>query len=211
MKNQKCLTAAAGSFAAFVLWTAAVCLVDVQAIGPEGSAVGMASLNRFIHRLTGVHWSLYVITDWLSLIPLGWILGFAVLGLAQWIQRQRLLHVDHDILFLGGFYAVVMGAYLLFETVVVNYRPVLIEGILEPSYPSSTTMLTMCVMLTAMVQIRMRTGNRMLMLLMAAFTGFMVIGRLISGVHWFTDIVGGVLLSAALVLLYISVCRWKPQ
>ena len=30
----------------------------------------------------------------------------------------------------------------------------------------------------------------------------MILSRLFSGVHWFTDIVGGVILSTALVLLY---------
>jgi undecaprenyl-diphosphatase len=38
-----------------------------------------------------------------------------------------------------------------------------------------------------------------------AFSAFMVIGRLISGVHWATDIVASVILSAGLFMLYRSV------
>lgn len=44
--------------------------------------------------------------------------------------------------------------------------------------------------------------------LMIAFTVFMVVGRTISGVHWLTDIMGGALLSAGLVMLYGSVIKW---
>jgi undecaprenyl-diphosphatase len=39
-------------------------------------------------------------------------------------------------------------------------------------------------------------------LLISGFTVFMVVSRLISGVHWLTDIIGGILLSAGLVGLY---------
>ena len=197
----------------FLLWTAAVSFVDVQAIGPNGSTVGLAAINRFFHHLTGVHMSLYTITDWLSLIPLGFILGFALLGLIQWFQRKSLFQVDYSILILGGFYLVVMAAYLFFESFVVNYRPILIEGILEASYPSSTTMLVLCVIPTAMMQLSVRIQNRTLRrsirFSMTVFLLFMVLGRLISGVHWLTDIIGGILLSTGLVLLYDSFCRLK--
>ena len=196
---------------AFVLWTAAIRFVDVQPIGPQGSAVGFSAINRFFHELTGVHRTLYTITDWLGLVPIGFAAGFAVLGLIQWIQRNRLSRVDRSILLLGGFYVVVMVAYALFERLVINYRPVLIEGILEPSYPSSTTMLVLCVMPTAMTQLNTRVKNRrwrqFISVSICAFMVFMVIGRLLSGVHWLTDILGGVLLSAGLVLLYDAACQ----
>ena len=195
----------------FVLWTVLILFVDVRAIGPEGSSVGFASLNGFVHNITGVNMSLYVITDWLGLVPIGVAFGFAVLGLVQWIKRKSLLKVDRSILALGGFYIIVMAVYVLFEIVVINYRPTLINGYLEASYPSSTTMLVMCVMPTAMVQFRTRIKNdkfrRCIMLAIAVFIAFMVIGRLVSGVHWITDIIGGALFSAAIVLMYYSICN----
>lgn len=192
--------------AAFVLWTAAVKFLDVQAIGPEGSAVGFAAVNGFFHELTGVHMALYTLTDWLGLIPLMTAAGFALLGLAQWVKRKSLRKVDRNLFALGGFYIVVMAAFCFFEVFVVNYRPVLIEGVLEASYPSSTTLLVMCVMPTAAMQLAVRLQNpvfrRCIVCLITAFTMFMVVGRLISGVHWLTDIIGGALLSSGLVTLY---------
>lgn len=192
--------------AAFALWTLAVQHIDVQAIGPNGSSVGFAGLNGWVHDLTGVHMGLYVLTDWLGLVPMGFVLGFAVLGLVQWMRRRKLFRVDHDILLLGGFYLLVLILYLVFETVAVNARPVLIDGRLEASYPSSTTMLVLCVMPTAMMQLRARIRNTkvrtIVLTILAVFTVCMVVGRLIAGVHWFTDIIGGVLLSAGLIALY---------
>ena len=194
------------SLAAFLVWTAMVRRVDVQAIGPLGSAVGFAALNRSVHHLTGVHMPLYTVTDWLSLVPLGFVVGFALLGLVQWFRRKDLLKVDRSILILGGYYAIVMAVFLFFERYVINYRPVLIDGVLEASYPSSTTMLVLTVMPTAITQLKARIKQpvlrQIIVSLLAAFTGLMVIGRLFSGVHWFSDIIGGILLSAGLVWLY---------
>jgi len=205
-QKQKYLCIAAGLLAAFVLWTLAVRTVDVQPIGPNGSAVGFAAINGFVHRLTGLHMALYTITDWLGLVPVVFILGFAILGLAQWIRRKHILKVDSDICMLGFFYIIVMAAYLFFEACVINYRPVLINDILEASYPSSTTLLVLCVMPTAMMQLNRRIRSprprRAVLALIATFTAFMVIARLVSGVHWLSDIIGGALLSAGLVMLY---------
>jgi undecaprenyl-diphosphatase len=190
----------------FLLWTVAVCILDVQPIGPCDSCVGFASINGYFHNLTGVNFGLYDITDWLSLIPIAVVIGFGILGLTQWIQRKCLLRVDRSILALGIFYLVVGAVFVFFEIVVINFRPVLIDGVLEASYPSSTTMLVLCVMGSAMLQFRDRINNpalrRCIILAIAFFTAFMVIGRLLSGVHWLTDIVGGGLLSGGLLALY---------
>lgn len=206
---RKCFIVSICFLTAFVLWTVAICFVDVRAIGPQGSSVGFAGINGFVHNLTGVHWGLYTITDWLGLVPLFVCMGFGILGLVQWIKRKSICKVDHDILILGGFYMITIAAYLLFESVVINYRPVLIGGILEASYPSSTTMLVMCVMPTAVMQFNSRIRNKLLRNIVAAtlvaFIAFIAIGRLLSGVHWLTDIVGGALLSTGLVMMYRSI------
>lgn len=190
----------------FIVWTILVQGVDVQSIGPKGSDVGFASLNGWFHALTGVHMRVYTITDWLGLVPLFVCMIFAGLGCVQLVKRRSLLKVDGDILILGVYYIIVVGCYILFELVVINYRPVLINGILEASYPSSTTLLVMCVMPTLVEQLGHRVNNvrakRAVNVLTMCFMVFMVGGRTLSGVHWLSDIIGSILLSASLFYVY---------
>ena len=209
MKEKRNLLKGAGLIGAFSLWTVLIQWVDVQAVGQNGTKIGFADFNVWFHQLTGVHMTIYTITDWLGLVPIFICLCFGVLGLVQLIKRRSLLRVDPDILLLGIYYVLVIACYLIFEMIPVNYRPVLIEGRLEASYPSSTTLLVLSVMPTLWFQANRRVSNAMIRKAVAvfviAFSAFMVIGRLISGVHWATDIIGSVLLSAGLYMLYRSV------
>ena len=209
MKRNRLLWTGIGLLLLFALWTILIQCVDVQAVGPKETKVGFATGNAWFHRLTGVNMTLYTITDWLGLVPI-FICGcFGILGLVQWIRRKRILRVDGDILILGVYYLLVIAGYLLFEMIPINYRPVLINGYLEASYPSSTTLLVLSVMPTLVFQANRRCTNQKLRHLAVwfsvLFSLFMVIGRLVSGVHWATDIIGSVLLSAGLFLLYCAV------
>ena len=192
----------------FLLWTALIRSVDVQAAGPTGTKVGFAAFNLWFHHLTGVHMTVYTITDWLGLVPIAVCLGFGVVGVFQLIRRKSLIWVDPDILLLGLYYVLVILAYLIFEMIPINYRPILIGGALEASYPSSTTLLVLSVMPTLVFQVgrrwKRKTVKRAVNLFVVLFSAFMVLGRAVSGVHWATDIVGSVLLSFGLFKLYQS-------
>ena len=209
MKEKRNLLTGTGLIGTFALWTVLIQCLDVQAVGQNGTKIGLAGFNVWFHQLTGVHMTLYTITDWLGLVPIFICMCFGVLGLVQLIKRRSLRRVDADILLLGVYYVLVIACYLIFEMIPLNYRPVLIEGRLEASYPSSTTLLVLSVMPTLMFQVYRQAVNSMLRKAVAvfvfAFLAFMVIGRLISGVHWATDIVASVILSAGLFMLYRSV------
>ena len=149
---------------------------------------------------------LYVVTDWLGLVPIAICIGFGVFGLVQLIRRKSLFRVDFDILLLGVYYILVIAGYLVFEMIPINYRPIPIDGHMEASYPSSTTLLVLSVMPSLILQIKRRCRIKAVRLIVyvfsVSFSVFMVIGRLISGVHWATDIIGSVLLSFGLFELY---------
>ena len=211
-KIQKDFGVTAGLLVLSILYTVAIMFIDVRPIGPQGSVVGFATVNQYFHTLFGTNMLLYNITDLLSIPILFVMLGFAIVGLVQLIKRKSLLRVDSSILILGGFYVLVFLVYLFFEFFVVNYRPVLIKGFLEASYPSSTTMLMMCIIPTAIMQFQRLISSKGLRnivnTLCGIYAGFMVIGRVLSGVHWITDIVGGILFSATFVMLYYSINQW---
>ena len=197
-----------GLLLAFGLLTVLIRTADVRPVGVNGTEIGLAAVNTWFHRLTGVHMGLYTVTDWLGLVPIAVCAGFGVLGLVQWIRRKSIARVDRDILLLGGYYILVIVGYLVFEMIPINYRPVLIDGCMEASYPSSTTLLVLSVMPTLLFQVsrrsERRTVRRITAVFAALFSAFMVTGRLIAGVHWLTDIAGAVLLSAGLYSLYRS-------
>lgn len=191
---------------AFAAWTVLIQTADVRPWGQNGTNIGFAALNHWFFKLTGVHMLLYTVTDWLGLVPLAVCMAFGRIGLVQLIERKSLLKVDYDITLLGIYYFIVIIGYLIFEMIPINYRPIPIEGRMETSYPSSTTLLVLSVMPTLVFQTKRRVKNpavrSVVCIVTVLFSAFMVIGRLVSGVHWFTDIFGGMLLSAGLFYVY---------
>lgn len=210
-KSQRTLLTSMFFIIAFAVWTLLIQTVDVKPVGVNSTDIGFAYLNTRFHSLTGVDFMLYNITDWLGLIPLFVCMSFGLLGLIQLVKRKSLLKVDRDIIILGVYYVFVIMCYLVFEMIPVNYRPVLINGIMEASYPSSTTLLVLSVMPTLAFQINRRVNNvkvqRIVTAITVLFSIFMVVGRLVSGVHWLTDIIGSVLLSAGLFCAYKAACK----
>lgn len=208
MKEKKSLITGIILIIAFGVFTLMLCIIDVKPIGQNGTDIGFSTLNCWFHNMTGVNMTLYYITDWLGLLPILCCMFFGVLGFIQLIKRKNLLKVDFDIITLGIYYIAVIILYLLFERFSINYRPILIEGILETSYPSSTTLLVLSVMLTVWFQNNRRVKNtvikKVVNIFIVLFSLFMVIGRAVSGVHWLTDVIGSVILSVGMYLIYKS-------
>ena len=190
-----------------VVFTILVKVVDVKQVGVNETSIGFVTLNQFVFKTTGVNMKWYHITDWLGLMPIFMAMVYSLLGLVQLIKRKSLFKVDKEIIILGLFYVVVISIYIFFEKVIVNYRPILMNGFLEASYPSSHTLMTICLCGSSIIVNKKMFNNKitkfmnMLSLIIILIT---VIGRLISGVHWFTDIVGGIFISIALLMTFYS-------
>lgn len=212
----RAVIAAAFMLLLFCLFTLAVATVDVQPIGPNGSSVGLATLNGAFTRLVGTNSFWYHVSELLGIFMFLVPLCFAALGLYQLIRRRNPLKIDPDLLLLGVFYVVVIACYVAFDHFIINYRPVLIDGVLEPAYPSSHTMISLSVMGSAILQVRRRFPRtplcRLVTPLLSAIMIITAMARALSGVHWLTDIVGGVLLAATLTLFYrAAICGIRKK
>ena len=198
-------------FALFIGLIVLVKKVDVAPIGPEGTEIGLSGINQDFHEMTGVNTGWYDLTKYLGYATLALVGVFAMVGLVQLIQRKSLLKVDKTILALGGLYIVVLALYFGFDKIAINYRPVILEGDdgVQPSFPSSHTMLAVVVLGGAALIVRQYIKNRnlatALQVIAIALCVVLVVGRLLSGVHWLADIIGGVFISVALLLLFSGI------
>lgn len=192
----------------FIAFTVIVKFVDVQPVGPEGSSVGFAGINKPFSEALGYKPSLYNLTGYLGYAVIAIAACFVIYALLQLIVRRYFGNIDKDIYALLILYVVLALFYILFEYLKVNYRPVLLDGILEASYPSSHTMLAVTITVTAMMQFKSRIKDVVLRWILYVICGALcigvVLGRLLSGAHWLTDILGGIILSAFLIMAYYS-------
>lgn len=197
-----------------VVFTILVKVVDVESVGVTGTNIGFYTLNKFIFDKIGVNMMWYYITDWLGLIPIFIALVYALMGLVQLLKRRSLFKADKDIMVLGLFYIIVIFIYIFFEKVIVNYRPILIDDLLEASYPSSHTLMTLCLCGSSIIFNKRNFSSffsKIINILSVFIIVVTVIGRLLSGVHWFTDIVGGILIASALLMCFYSVLEYLNE
>lgn len=197
-----------------VLFTILVKVIDVKTVGLQGTELGFSTINKFVFKTLGESNFWYQISEWVGLIPIFMAACYGMTGIIQLKRRKSLLKVDKEIIALGVFYVVVLAIYVLFEKVIINYRPVLVDGVLEASYPSSHTLMALCFAGSAIIINKKLFDNERTKHMNKTLLGIslvIIIGRLLSGVHWFTDIIGGVLISSALLMSFYTVISIIPK
>lgn len=212
MKNKKNILICVLLVLISIIYTLLVKYVDTSTIGPNGSVVGFSSLNSFVFNLTGNNMTLYKITEILGIIPILIALMYAVIGLIQVIDRKS-LKVDKELIALGILYIIVILIYVFFEKCIINYRPVIIDGVLEASYPSSHTLLSICICGSALLINKYLFNNKKIYkyinIISSISMVLIVLGRLLSGVHWASDIIGSIIISITLLKIlktyYLSI------
>ncbi len=199
-KKKKFLFISAALLILSILYTILVKTVDIAAIGPENSSVGFSKFNNGVHNLIGVNMAFYKITKYLGVLPFLFIVFYGLIGAKELIKEKSLFKVDRKLLALGIFYAVFVFIYFFFEIVIINYRPTLIEGKLEASFPSSHTLLAICLCGSSLLMSKYYIEDIKIRKIVDVATWILmiliVLGRIISGVHWASDIIGGIIISS---------------
>ena len=198
-----------GFMSAAMLFTVMVAGIDVRAIGPKDSSVGLAGLNSAFADAFGTNRVLYGFSEFGGYIAILTALAFAGVGVYQLIKRKKIFKVDYCILSMGVLYIAVGIIYVVFDKFVINYRPVLeVDGTLESSFPSSHTLLAVCIFIPAIFALgRVMKDKKtafVLSIVLAFLTVLVVLCRLFSGVHWLTDMIGGGFYSLALIFFYMG-------
>ena len=194
------------------VYTFMVKKIDIQPIGPKGSKVGFASLNKVFRDTIGTHMKLYKLAEILGLAILVIVGIYALIGLYQLIKRKSLLKIDKEIIILGIFYVLMFATYIFFEKCIINYRPVILDGKLEASYPSSHTILALCTCITSLIVSKKYVSKKYIKItniitILLLFGVFL--GRMFSGVHWLSDIIGGFLISLTLISYFNLMYNFK--
>ena len=214
MKNKKNIIIAAVLTVVSVVYTLLVKFVDVKAIGPNNSSVGFAALNKWFSNLIGSNLTIYKISEVLGYVVMLLVVIYGCIGLGQLIQRKSLLKVDKEIIKLGVFYVLMLVVYVLFEKLEINFRPILMDGELEASYPSSHTILALCICFSSLITSKKYFNKKyikLISLITIVLTGLVLLLRLISGVHWISDIIGGIIISMTLVSYYQLAFYYKKD
>ena len=189
-----------------VAFTIAVDKIDTTLVW--GKEIGFSNLNIAVHRLLQTSETLDLISDITMIFSALLLGGFVFMGTYQIISGKGIKAVDKEILISGAVFVLTALTYLIFEKVVINFRPVLEDGFLEASYPSTHVLLSTVINILAIDYIVNKIKNRKIMLPVVIFVVVITVvgfgARVLSGMHWATDIVGALLFAGALIMIYYT-------
>ena len=212
MKNRKLaisLISSACLSVMFVVFTLLVKFVDVAYVGMTGKEVGLSSFNRLVYESVDVSETFDKLGDVCMVLSILVVLFVVALGIYELVKNKSIKKVDKKIWSMGIIYALVVLIYVVFELICLNYRPVLIDGKLEASYPSSHVMLSLtilsCFLIFMLSKLKTKKQKAILGTLIGLFMFVIVLFRVLSGMHWMTDIIASVILALMLAGWYVFI------
>ncbi len=199
----------------FVIFTLIVSFVDVQPTGLADSKIGLGSINLHLRDIFGQSKTWDLVTIVLGAISFAVIFALILVAVWQGYKRKSIKKIDKNLILLGLIYCLLLFLYIFFELVVINKRPILSDGELKASYPSSHTLLICTSLFTALVELPYLVKKKWIVWTCNGIGISMVVvgivGRMLCGAHWFTDIIAGIILSFTLVFLYIALIKFQSE
>lgn len=211
--NLKNIIITSSLFLLFIIFTILTKIINVENVGPENSEIGFAKINTSIYQSITPNEIWDKLADIIMIVAIGIVIAFMIIGFIQLIKRKNLFKVDKEILFLGVIYILIICCYIAFELFVINYRPTLINGELEASFPSTHTLIVSAIMATGVIFTHRKINNKLIKILIDAIACICIIvvsiSRILSGMHWITDVIAALLLTTSITMLYYTLITLK--
>jgi len=209
MRKKKNLTVAISLGILFVALTLSLLFIDVKVINETDKEIGLAFINKLSNNVSYNEF-LDKISDIFMILSIGFILFLAIKGLVQLVKRKNILKVDKEILVFGGVVVLMAVLWITFDRLfIINYRPILIDGELEASYPSTHIMIVTFTMLSSIDLLIKYIQNKKIRYTSSVTVwlciGLTIVLRFASGMHWISDCLGGFILGAILYYVYFYI------
>lgn len=190
--------------AVFVVLTITVKYVDQKNIGSQ--VIGWATINLWWRDIIGVRNFWQIASHIFAAITLIILVMFLVWQAIALLRRKSFRTMPRHWWFFDLTLIALALCYIVFQIMVINFRPLLIDGVAELSYPSSHVLLLATLwpvfILTLSREVKSRPWLRVASVIGIIVMTVGIIARLLSGYHWFTDIIGGIMLGAVLTCWY---------
>lgn len=175
---------------------------DKNIITISGKEVGLSHINDLIDYKSNK--KLDIISDILLYTSFIVAIAGVVIGLYQLITRKSLFKVDSFIIIFGIFLVAAVILWILFDYVIkINYRPLNPN---EGSFPSTHVLLTVFLTNVGGLMLAKYCKNTTLIIVAYVvsllFIILVVLFRILSGMHYITDVFGGLFLGFSLSYLF---------
>ncbi len=193
----------------FIFLILLILLMSVDKASNIYKEIGLYNFNKiFLVDYYNESWDGF--SDVILYISILFILGLIIYGIYQLYKRKSLFKVDKDIILTGfGFVFIIIIWFIFDKFIDINYRPIAVNGSAQTSFPSTHVMLA-CFSLLATTRIILKRNTNELKYNIITYGGVSILvilcslGRILSKMHWTTDVLGAIFISLAIFFIIIG-------
>lgn len=185
-----------------LIFTILVSFVDVKIFNVTNTKIGLYSLNK-IFLVNSINSNyINIISNGIFLICLLVIILMLLLITFEYFKTKKIN--KNNLNFFIHFLIMVLIWIIFDKILIINYRPILINGNIEGSYPSTHVMVSTFVLLFLSDQLKKIFKNdKIFYIISIGLIIIQSISRILLTMHWFTDIIGGLLIGCLLFFTFL--------
>lgn len=185
-----------------LIFTILVSFVDVKIYNVTNTEIGLYSLNK-IFLVNSINSNyINIISNGIFLICLLVIILMLLLITFEYFKTKKIN--KNNLNFIIHFLIMVLIWIIFDKILIINYRPILINGNIEGSYPSTHVMVSTFVLLFLSDKLKKIFKNdKIFYIISIGLIIIQSISRILLTMHWFTDIIGGLLIGCLLFFTFL--------